>query len=570
MSDLCDAATRSDGVAVRGTRSVTRTASARWVSTAVFVAAMVVAVPLYLVRARQWFFLDDWDFLANRRLTSVRDLFLPHNEHWMTVPVIVYRVLWSVVGLRYAPYELVVIALHLVVAVLLRKIMLRSGVDPWIATAAAVLFVFLGAGRESIVLASDMGFVAALACGLGHLILADHAGLSDRRDAIGLALGLLGLLCSGVAVAMVMVVGLAVFIRRGLRPAALHTLPLAVVCGVWYVVIGHEGYTSYHVTIRHLQVFVQTALSFALSRTGQVWGVGAVLGIVTIVGLVFAWTSLSRFEFRARAAAPVALLGGAFAFSLITGYGRVALGATGGAKEGRYVHLLAALMLPAIAFAMDTLMRRWRGLYLVFLVLLLIGIPGNVIALSPHGADRYTRGNEQQVLTVAHSPYLRRVPASYVVPVPGLLDVTAGWLAGGAASGNIPKPSNVTPNTEAAATLTLVLVRRAVSAATQTCQQITSRITVRAQSGDVYMFSNHSVAVHVPLRNGTLSPGRVFPRDSAVTVQGGPVTLAFTGVFGAEATLCRPQSTLHQPTRTVRRVSDAMKEWAWAPGGRQQ
>jgi hypothetical protein len=509
------------------------------VSGIVFAAAIVVAVPLYLARGRQWFFLDDWDFLAHRSLTSVHALLLPHNEHWSTVPIIVYRVLWSVVGLRYVPYELVVIALHLTAAFLLRTIMLRSGVDGWIATVAALLFVFLGSGRENIVFAFQIGFVGSLVCGLGHLILADHDGPSDRRDVIGVGLGALGLLCSGVAVTMVVVVGLAVLIRRGWRPALLHTLPLAAIYGAWYAAIGHGGYTGYHATGGQLRLFVQTAIAHTLSGMGQVWGVGAMLGIIILVGVGIAWTSMPDSEFRSRAAVPVALVVGAFVFSLIAGYGRVILGVQSAAEASRYVHILSAMLLPAIAFGMDTMARRWRVSYPLFLVLLFVCIPGNIAAFSPHGSELFTRGNEQRVLTLAHSPYMRRVPASFVLPGAGFLDVTAGWLADGAESGKIPKPSNVTSEDEVAATLTLVLVRGAVPGTTYACQQITSPIIVRARSGDDYVFRGSRVAVHVPLANGTLSAGRTFPRDSAVAVQGGPVTLAFTGVLGAEPTLCR-------------------------------
>src|SRR4051794_10217054 len=66
----------------------------------VFLFVLVGAVPLYLyLGRRQWFFLDEWDFLAGRGLNA-HDLLRPHNEHWSTIPVIVYRVLFHLFGLR--------------------------------------------------------------------------------------------------------------------------------------------------------------------------------------------------------------------------------------------------------------------------------------------------------------------------------------------------------------------------------------------------------------------------------------------------------------------------------------
>jgi hypothetical protein len=124
----------------------------------VFVAVLGVGLVLFPVFGHsQWFFLDDWDFLADRRATDLGDLLRPHNEHWMTIPILVYRMLFRLCGLRtYVPFQ--------------------------------------------------MAWIGALVLGLTHLILADHDGPIERRDWLGLLTGL-AVLCSGVAVTMVVVVG---------------------------------------------------------------------------------------------------------------------------------------------------------------------------------------------------------------------------------------------------------------------------------------------------------------------------------------------------------------------------
>src|SRR3954462_5852374 len=116
--------------------------------------------------------------------------------------------------------------------------MRRAGVVPWIATAATTLFVFFGGGVADILWAFQIGFTGSLVFGLTHLLLADHDGPVDRRDAIGLLAGLAGLLCSGVAVTMTMVVGLTMLMRRGWRIALLHTVPLGAVYSLWWATIG--------------------------------------------------------------------------------------------------------------------------------------------------------------------------------------------------------------------------------------------------------------------------------------------------------------------------------------------
>ena len=104
----------------------------------VFAAVEAGAFVFYLVLARsEWFFLDEWDFLAGRGL-GAHDLIREHAGHWVSVPIVVYRVLWWAVGLRsYLPYAAVAIGMHLVAAALLRIVMRRSGVDPWTATVGA-------------------------------------------------------------------------------------------------------------------------------------------------------------------------------------------------------------------------------------------------------------------------------------------------------------------------------------------------------------------------------------------------------------------------------------------------
>src|SRR5438067_7783873 len=74
---------------------------------ACFVALAVLAVPFYLWLGRkQWFSVDEWDFLAGRNLGHVNDLLRPHtDEHWSTLPLLAWRGIWQVIGLSYLPYQ---------------------------------------------------------------------------------------------------------------------------------------------------------------------------------------------------------------------------------------------------------------------------------------------------------------------------------------------------------------------------------------------------------------------------------------------------------------------------------
>ena len=145
-------------------------------------------------------------------------------------------------GLRsYVPYQSVVVVAHLTTAVLLRVVMRRAGVSPWTATIVAAVFVLFGPGEENIVWAFQFTFVGALMFGLVHLILSDHDGPIDRRDQLGLLAGVASLMCSGVSLVLVAVVGLAVVVRRGWRPAVFHTAPLGVLYAIWFLTTDPGG-----------------------------------------------------------------------------------------------------------------------------------------------------------------------------------------------------------------------------------------------------------------------------------------------------------------------------------------
>ena len=72
----------------------------------VFIAALVGAFLLYAIVGHRhyWFWHDKWDFLVARDGADLHDLLRPHNEHWSTVPILFYRLVWRVFGLKsYAP-----------------------------------------------------------------------------------------------------------------------------------------------------------------------------------------------------------------------------------------------------------------------------------------------------------------------------------------------------------------------------------------------------------------------------------------------------------------------------------
>ena len=117
---------------------------------------------LLWIDRHQWFSGDEWDFLVRRGVLGHSELGLlePHNEHWSTFPVLIYRALFSVFGVRtYTPYLVMLIVAHLLAAHLLWRLMMRYGVDWLLATGAAAVFMVLGAGWEDLINAFQVTFV---------------------------------------------------------------------------------------------------------------------------------------------------------------------------------------------------------------------------------------------------------------------------------------------------------------------------------------------------------------------------------------------------------------------------
>jgi hypothetical protein len=421
-----------------------------------FAAVEAGALVYYSVLARgQWFFADEWDFLANRSLNP-KSLLLPHQGHWSTVPIVVYRVLWQLFGLRtYTPYVALTIALHLIAGALLRVILRRSGVRPWVATAGASVFVLFGAGAQEIFWAFQIGFAGSLVFGLVQVILADHAGPVDRRDWLGLAAGVLGLMCSGAYLAMAVAVGVTVSLKRGWRVAALHTAPLAVLyLGWWAHYLRHSKVWTRASSSSPSEVFAWTwrGATNLFVEIGHISAFGVALFVVLVVGTVVGWRRLDRAERRERVAVPFGFATGALAFLVTTGINRGHLGARV-AESSRYQCILAALVLPALVFAVDALMQESRVLGAIALAILVLGIPGNIVEASRVAREQksLSAGDRSIMASVAGEPLAARVPGT-LRPEPNFAgEVTLAWLRRAMHAGRTPKertPSLVEASTD--------------------------------------------------------------------------------------------------------------------------
>jgi hypothetical protein len=458
---------------------------------AVFIAVAAWALVAHLGNYF-WFHGDEWDFLVTRTAGDIGDLLRPHNEHISVLPILVYRALWHLFGLHsYDPYQLCVIALHLTAAVLLRAVMRRSGVNPWIATAAASVFVLFGPGEENIIWAFQIGFTGTLAFGLAQLLLADHTGPVDRRDWAALGFGVLALLSSGLSPLTTAVVGAVVLVRRGWRPALIQTAPLGVAYVAWWIAIGPDQITDPYKRSTDWGAIVHFVRDGVVA-TFEGLAVGSALlaalyGVVLVAGFGVAWFTRRRAERLRALVMPLSLLVAGLVFLVISGYGRWWIGGAVGGSS-RYVHLAAAFSLPALAVAFDALARLWRPTVMVAVasIVLVTTIPYGIAQFeetNPLFNGAYFAQRRELVASLAESPYVDDVPRS-TRPDPGWSAITVGWLADARNAGDLPAPRNAVAADDPTFRLRFGLTALDAAAPNGNCETFRGPVDVSLRRGD--------------------------------------------------------------------------------------
>lgn len=506
---------------------------------------LVAAGAVYAVRGRsQWFFQDEWSFLAGRDATSVDGLFRPHSGHWVTAPVVVYRTLWAVVGAhRYEPYQAMAITSHLAV-VLLVYLLLRRRLDisPWVAVAASSIVLFTGVGAENVVWGFQITFTGSVVSGLAALLLADHPHPRPRRRIAALACGLLSLMCSGVGLIMVAVLGLALLARRGLRPALAATVPLGVVYGIWNRLFASDS-ADPSTDAGLIGRFIRTGLSNVLHGVGPTTEAGWVLVALAVGGmaLVIRDCPSSPSALRQRLAIPVSMATGALLFFALTGSTRVVAQGLVFATRGRYAYVAIVLLVPLLALAADAVVARWPIATVPVLMLLVVGVPANVAAIEVRESRVVPAG---LVTAAATSPALADAPTE-LLPFdgpPGTREITAGWLQRSMADGRFPTDGTLPPDLEAEALARLTLETGAIWSGTASCHELPpggEEVTITTSRpvafvGRVRVF----VKGEADGRSRPRTAGALVPRTIATI--GAPVTVLVVPLPGVwAASLCR-------------------------------
>jgi hypothetical protein len=392
----------------------------RWLLAVLITAsALVFVAVLYLTRYRNFFY-DEWAWIISRRAWDFNAFILPHGNHWSTIPVLLWKILFVTVGIRsHIPYEAALLVVHIVVVFLLFFLIRgRSGDLP--AFAAALTLLVLGSGADEIVWAFQVAWAGSVAFGLLAMLLLEGKPTFPGR-VLPVTAALLGsLMCSSVGVAFLVAVGTELLFDRERRRFLLAlVIPLAAFFA-WLLIFdtgripGAGGITGDFLQGPKGLAFVTSVAEFVLtglraSAAGVVGLVGTGWLALPIIGVLIAWN-----WYRKRQLAPwqIGLIVGVLFWFLLVSLGRVKVGVSQ-ASQTRYVYVAVVFLLPLLANVVRDL--PWKGLWRPALVaafgLVLIGNATQLLdaAGSLDSFMRYEKADLQTVETFRDAPDIATV-----------------------------------------------------------------------------------------------------------------------------------------------------------------
>jgi len=329
----------------------------------------------------------------------------------------------------------------------------------------------------------------------------------------------------------------------GLRvpaPFLLQVVPLAAVYTAWLVGYGRSA--RMNTDISRIFTSARTTLSSTFGALAQVPFLGWALAAMLVAGIVVAVVDARRSGTLVALTAPGALALAALLFAVMLALTRFGLGARFAASS-RYLHIVAALLLPALAVAADALARRWRVLTPVVVVLLLVGVPGNIgkVGENVGPAARY-REQRRVIGALPGLANARAVPRS-LHPTPSFAaEVTVGWLLDAQRAGRIPTVRPSSPRERATDRLRLS-IEQVDGMHAASCTPLRSTVTRRLVPGEPLGLVGAVLVQSVP-RRGTVSAPLPFgagllatARTHTLRAVSGALTLRITPLPPAAA-LC--------------------------------
>ncbi len=413
--------------------------------TVLAVGVLASTVVLYLHARKMWFFGDEWAFLDQRTLWSGSGPLAPSNEHWSTVPLVLYRVMWHAVGLQHYPVWVLMPVLTLMVgSVALFVLLRRAGAGDWTAVSCALVLAWNGAGEDTL-WAFQVGFLGSLTAGVIACLVFQE--MESRRGLVLTnVLAVIALMCSGLGVPMVAWVSVFALILRGWRAALSVGVVPSVVFILWYVAYGDSGNPQGlpDASFSQFLTYVWVGVAHVWEVTSAVGGIGAVV-FLGLAAAAFLGTAPGKLHALAASGVATALPAyGVLAFS------RANQGVEQ-AQSLRYVPLGLVLTLPALAIVLGLIRaglahRRVEGAAVAagLTALLLAASYASTSGFADYRATMFD-GLEQRVLAGVHLAESGEPLMRTTIEAPSQLPIDVALLASPGQRDHVP---SVNPDEE--------------------------------------------------------------------------------------------------------------------------
>lgn len=338
----------------------------RWLLPSLAVLCAVTFVAMLYVTSFWNFFYDEWDFVTLYRPGGSASIFAPHNEHWSTIPILLWKGLFAVFGIRmHLLYEAAALLSHAACVLLMFELVRRRSGD-LAAFAAALTLLVLGSGATNIIWAFQVAWTISIACGLGALILIDSSEQPfDRRRAAAISILLLfSLMSSGIGLGFLIAAGAQLLVDRARRPLLVTLVFPTAAYVAWFLAYGATHTNLHSSGLSNVQDVVSYVLvAITASAVGLSGFTLAALpplvyeSLLAFVLILLAWNwyahgGISSWEIGLVAG----MLGLVFLIALV----RVRLGPIQAADQ-HYVYVGVVFLLPLVADAIKHL--SWRPVW---------------------------------------------------------------------------------------------------------------------------------------------------------------------------------------------------------------
>jgi len=279
-----------------------------WVALAGLLVA-TAALVLYLGRSTGFYF-DEWNFVLERRGWDADALLAPHNEHLSVVPVLIYKTIFSTVGIdSYTPFRVAGVIVHLIVLVVLFAYARRRVGDVLSLGIVGLVAVF-GPAWPDVMWPFQAGFLASLAAGIGALLLLDRG---DRRGEIGAsALLTVALASSSMGIPILGAAVLEILGRPDRRRRWFVLVAPVALYGIWYLAYGGgQGKESVD-NLLSTPAYVAEAAAAAVGAVfglGPEWGRPLVLALGALLVLAIRRGAADPWRLAALIALPLVFWG---------------------------------------------------------------------------------------------------------------------------------------------------------------------------------------------------------------------------------------------------------------------